>query len=151
MGILCFAEVSTIDVWYCSKCQQGSADSSRPLVTTIKTAARKSDRPRQLIDYRNMNAHLPSDPGRFMKILASKAVEEGYFKTYQAADLTDEWIYGAGMDEPFVVKSPEGLGMTMPSRDITVTQIAKLVGGDKVIEVIGEPQSRPVDAAVSDS
>lgn len=40
-----------------------------------------------------------------------------------------EWIYGEeGMLEPFVVETPEGLGMSMPKRDITVGEIAELIG-----------------------
>ncbi|GAA5993296.1 hypothetical protein JCM10908_001418 [Rhodotorula pacifica] len=66
-----------------------------------------------------------------------------------------EWIYGArrtsadtgdgeiggrgggeGMMEPFVVESPEGLGMEMPRAGISVRVVADLVGPDTPLEVI---------------
>jgi len=40
-----------------------------------------------------------------------------------------DWVYGEnGMLEPFVVEKPEGLGMSMPRRDISVGEIAELIG-----------------------
>lgn len=43
--------------------------------------------------------------------------------------LTDEWLAGPqGMQEPFWVEKPEGLGMKMPHGDMTVGEVAEVVG-----------------------
>lgn len=41
------------------------------------------------------------------------------------------------MREPIVIEKPDGLGMKMPSEDITIEEIAEIVGEATPVEVIG--------------
>lgn len=41
------------------------------------------------------------------------------------------------MREPIVIEKPDGLGMKMPSVDLTVDDVAELVGEETPLEVIG--------------
>lgn len=91
------------------------------------------------MDYANLAAHLPSDVDKWMRVVATRNVVEGAFKVYEGKDLTDDWLWGEeSMLQPFVVQSPEGLGMEMPSRDMTIPEIAAVVGPNTPIEVIGK-------------
>lgn len=64
-----------------------------------------------------------------MRVLETRQVVEGQFKTFKGKELTDEWIWsGVGFLEPFVVEEEEGLGMKMPSRDMGIQEIATVVG-----------------------
>lgn len=73
-----------------------------------------------------------------MRQIESKSVIEGQFRVYRGEELTDEWIYGnESMREPFVVEEVAGLEMEMPSAEITIGEIARIVGGTTPIEVIG--------------
>lgn len=55
------------------------------------------------------------------------------------SDLSLSWVEEdeTAMREPIVIENPDGLGMKMPSSNLTVDDIAKLVGEDTPVEVIG--------------
>lgn len=127
--------IATIDKWYCATCV---SNASTPLETTYRVAPRKSSRENRVeLDYSNLNQHLNSDPERWQKVIATKVVIEGAFKSMKAEELTEEWLYSdAGMVEPFVIIDPLGLGMLMPSKEITIQDICRIVGGSAPIEVI---------------
>lgn len=50
-----------------------------------------------------------------------------------------EWLENddSAMREPFVVETPEGLGMKMPDEGFSVDDVAEIVGEDTLVEVIG--------------
>lgn len=75
----------------------------------------------------------------------------------QAADVTLAWLNSAedAFREPIIIEDPAGLGMRMPgwpsdngpgsegSSDFDVDDVAKIVGGDTPVEVIGDCSERP--------
>lgn len=74
-----------------------------------------------------------------MKVLATRPITTGAFRTYKAEDLTDEWLWDRpdeAFREPFAVESPEGLGMRMPRGNLPIEEIARIVGEDTPLEVI---------------
>lgn len=95
---------------------------------------RKSGRAtKSQIDYSNLHMHLPASVDRWSHVIAARKqsgqIKPDQFARKQPHELTTEWIHGPdGMLEPFVVETPDGLGMRMPKRDITVTEIADLIG-----------------------
>ena len=53
------------------------------------------------------------------------------FRKMKAEEITNEWIWGEGtgaFDEPFLIEQPQGLGMKMPPADMSIQEIAKVVG-----------------------
>jgi hypothetical protein len=40
------------------------------------------------------------------------------------------------MKKPTVILEPDGLGMSMPDKDITVTRISELVGKDRIVDCL---------------
>ncbi|KAF9456493.1 jumonji superfamily protein [Collybia nuda] len=127
-------DVETIDKWYCKSCLE--ADSTRSI--TFKAPARKSYRKRTLRDYANLNSGLESDPNRWVRILEGKQISGDPFKRPEGSDVGLEWLEGDenAMTEPIIIERPEGLGMKMPSDDITVDDIAELLGDEMLVEVI---------------
>lgn len=57
----------------------------------------------------------------------------------QGSELTLEWLANDenAMTEPLLVEKPEGLGMQMPDPELTVADIAQIVGPDTPVEVMG--------------
>ncbi|GAA6059125.1 hypothetical protein JCM10212_003872 [Sporobolomyces blumeae] len=154
-----------LDKWYCRPCLDSSLSTPNPLAISYKLAPtpvtddatvlsssepthpasasrRKSNRAtRQLLDYSNLNAHLPASVDRWSSVIhartASGQIKPDALERKRMVDITDEWVYGdEGMKEPFVVEVPEGLGMRMPRSDITVAEIAQLIGPETPLEVI---------------
>ena len=41
------------------------------------------------------------------------------------------------MEEPIVIETPEGLGMKMPPKELSVTDISEILGETTPVEVIG--------------
>ncbi|GAA5909279.1 [Histone H3]-lysine-36 demethylase [Sporobolomyces salmoneus] len=151
----------SIDKWFCQACLTASLSTATPLAISYKTTStpiastssatslsanipnvRKSGRStKSQIDYANLNEHLPASVDRWSHVIsartASGQIKPDRFERKKPSDLTLDWIYGEeGMLEPFVVESPEGLGMSMPRRDITVGEIAELIGSQTPLEVI---------------
>ncbi|GAA5871428.1 hypothetical protein JCM16303_000751 [Sporobolomyces ruberrimus] len=149
-----------IDKWYCSACLTASLATPTPLTISYKLSpsnpnpiaststannapsVRKSGRAtKSQIDYSNLHSHLPASVDRWTHVIAARTatghIKPDKFKRKKAEELTMEWIYGEeGMLEPFVVETPEGLGMSMPKRDISVGEIAELIGTQTPLEVI---------------
>ena len=67
-----------------------------------------------------------------------KTIKPDPFKRMQGADVTAEWLETdpTAMTEPIVIEKPDGLGMEMPE-DLTVADVAEIVGADTPVEVIG--------------
>ena len=54
-------------------------------------------------------------------------------------ELSLEWVNtnDLALSEPVIIEEPDGLGMEMPQDDLTVSDIADLVGRDTPVEVMG--------------
>lgn len=109
-------------------------------VITLRAPARKSSRKRTTLDYANLDSGMHTDPNRWMRMLEGKKIKESTFKKMNGADVGLEWLESddSAMREPFIVETPEGLGMKMPDADFTVDDVAEAVGEDTPVEVIGE-------------
>lgn len=105
-------------------------DGPSPLRTVFKDAPRKSQRATLTkLDYANLEANLPADPSRWLRVIETRQVTKDAFARMQAQDLDDEWLWSASSFlEPFIIDKPEGLGMQMPSKDIGIQEIAQRVG-----------------------
>ncbi|KAI5481779.1 PHD finger protein 8 [Pseudohyphozyma bogoriensis] len=111
-------------------CDNWHAIESRP-------PPRKSSRAVKQLDYANLNSHLPADVDRWTRVLESKKVTEGKFKSVKADSLTQEWLWSdEAMREPFFIEKPEGLGMKMPPNDMSIQAIAQEVGPNTPLDVI---------------
>lgn len=121
--------------WYCTDCL-----SSNPKLTiTFRPPPRQSSRKRQSINYANLDSGLGADPEKWVKVLEKKTILENKFRKFKDGNELgcDDWLWGGAGDagdaeesmmEPIIIESPEGLGMKMPSNDITVTEVARIVG-----------------------
>ena len=71
-------------------------------------------------------------------MMHGKTIKPDPFKRMQGADVTAEWLETdpTAMTEPIVIEKPDGLGMEMPE-DLTVADVAEIVGADTPVEVIG--------------
>jgi len=120
---------------YCKSCFD--VDSNR--VITLKPPTRKSSRKRTHLDYANLDSGLQSDPNRWTRILEGKKVKDDNFRRMKGSDVGLEWLESddSAMQEPFVVESPDGLGMKMPGGEFSVEDVAEVVGEDTPVEVIG--------------
>jgi hypothetical protein len=121
---------------YCEACTK--ADPTR--IMTFKTPARKSSRKRTQRDYANLNSGLGSDPNRWLRMLETKEIKKDPFKRLQGSDL-ESWLEDDedALREPIIIEQPEGLGMKMPPKDLTVEHVAEYIGEDTPLEVIGKP------------
>ncbi|KAM0748242.1 Clavaminate synthase-like protein, partial [Meredithblackwellia eburnea MCA 4105] len=55
----------------------------------------------------------------------------------KAEDVNRQWVLGEeGMREPFWVREPEGLGMKMPDKDMSIGAVSEAVGVHTSVEVI---------------
>ena len=121
---------------YCEACTK--VDPTR--IMTFKTPARKSSRKRTQRDYANLNSGLGSDPKRWLRLLETKEIKKDPFKRLQGSEL-ESWLEEDedALREPIIIEQPEGLGMKMPPRDLTVEHVAEYIGEDTPLEVIGKP------------
>lgn len=105
---------------------------------TLKAPARKSSRKRTQRDYANLNSGLGSDPNRFLRMLETKEVKKDPFRRMKGGEL-DAWLHEdeTALREPIIIEQPDGLGMKMPPRDLTVEHVAEYIGEDTPLEVIG--------------
>jgi F-box/leucine-rich repeat protein 10/11 len=105
---------------------------------TLKAPARKSARKRTQRDYANLNSGLGSDPNRWQRMIESKDIKKDPFRRMQGSEL-ESWLEDENaLREPIIIEQPEGLGMKMPPRDLTVEHVAEYIGEDTPLEVIGK-------------
>lgn len=71
--------------------------------------------------------------------MRGKTIQPDPFKRMHGSEVAIEWLESdpSAMREPIVIEKPEGLGLKMPE-DITVTDIAEILGPSTPVEVIGE-------------
>jgi hypothetical protein len=89
-------------------------------------------------------APMPTSSGgvelnKWIAIAESKVYIPDSFRRMNGSDIGLEWILSDenAMKEPIVVENPEGLGMKMPGKEMTVRDVAREVGPDTHVEVIG--------------
>lgn len=105
---------------------------------TLKAPARKSARKRPQRDYANLNSGLGSDPNRWQRMIESKEIKKDPFRRMQGSEL-ESWLEDENaLREPIIIEQPDGLGMKMPPRDLTVEHVAEYIGEDTPLEVIGK-------------
>ncbi|KAI0028349.1 hypothetical protein K488DRAFT_80716 [Vararia minispora EC-137] len=128
-------DLSVIDKWYCQHCREENPGR----VVTMKPPARKSARKKPIRDYANLHVGSDSADARaWVQMLSSKSFAADLFKRMAGAELCQEWLNSdpSAMKEPVVIPDPDGLGMKMPPRDLTVGRIAQMLGVDMPVEVI---------------
>jgi F-box/leucine-rich repeat protein 10/11 len=72
-------------------------------------------------------------------MLEGKPILKESFKRMKGEDVCLSWLEQDphAMEEPAVIETPEGLEMKMPPKDLTVADIAKILGEATPVEVIG--------------
>lgn len=72
-------------------------------------------------------------------MLEGKSIKDDPFKRMQGSEVGLEWLEADedAMREPIVIEVPEGLGMKMPPKSLTVDEVAEIVGEETPVEVIG--------------
>ncbi|KAJ2956101.1 hypothetical protein NQZ79_g7998 [Umbelopsis isabellina] len=123
-------QCESINSFHCQNCatEQDSTIHKQPI--------RKSDRQHTKLNYADMNEGLTGDEKIWEKIINSKEFATDPFKRYRGSDFSIDTIRENGLDQPIVFEQPDDLDMTMPSPDITVRDIADLIGGDQHVDVI---------------
>lgn len=89
---------------------------------------RKSQRERVRLNYADLNNGKTADQEIWKRILNAHTFVKDPFKRYHGSQVTLELLRKTGMREPFVIESPDGLDMQMPSQSITVNDIADAIG-----------------------
>jgi hypothetical protein len=133
------ADFNDSSLRYCKSCLANKPG----LGITLLPPTRKSNRKRARLDYANIEAGLPSDqsdPNRWMHVIRDKTIHPDTFRRVKGEDLSREWLEQdpLAMTEPIVIENAEGLGMRMPGKEFTVSNVAELVGPDTPVEVMGE-------------
>ncbi|KAF9567653.1 Clavaminate synthase-like protein [Agrocybe pediades] len=130
-------DIASIAKWYCKTC----TDTDPTRIMTLKAPARKSSRKRIMRDYASLNDGLSSDPTRFMRMINARQEDGEFrdpFKRMKGNDLNDTWLEEDedALREPIVIEQPDGLGMKMPPKDLTVEHVAEYIGEDVTLEVM---------------
>lgn len=104
----------------------------------VKPEQRKSNRSHERLNYAQLNEGTAAGDERiWKKLLQVKHFKKEQFKRYEASEVNLDLIRKTGMREPFLIEKNEpALDMKMPPSDISVHQIAQLVGEDTLVDVI---------------
>lgn len=113
---------------------------------TRKAPTRKSSRKRTQRDYANLDSGVSFDRVRWARVLGEKETKGDPFRRMHGTELSLAWVEEdeTAMREPIVIEKPDGLGMKMPSTDLTVDDVAELVGEDTPLEVIGRSTCKTI-------
>lgn len=125
---------------YCADCLV--EDPSRSITfKPDKGPTRKSTRMTAKIDYATLNEGVQADPKRWMRYLETKRIVMHSFPRMKGADVTMAWLTENedAMTQPIIIEDPDGLGMKMPDPSFTVSDVARLVGENEKVEVLGTP------------
>ncbi|KDQ12344.1 hypothetical protein BOTBODRAFT_34637 [Botryobasidium botryosum FD-172 SS1] len=128
-------DLANIDKWYCDPCREANPNQ----VITYKPPARKSGRTTRKRDYANLHAGIDTDAAtRWLQLIQTKKIKKDPFKRMLGSDVSISWLEHdeTALLEPIVVEEPEGLGMKMPDKSLTVNDVAELVGPSTPLEVI---------------
>lgn len=140
---------------YCKECLQKNSK----LTITHKVPTRKSSRKRAQPLYLSSSASAApaSSTNKWLKVIETKAFAKDLFQRMIGSEVTKEWLQtdDTAFLEPFVIESPDGLGMWMPGWKtgeesvgdgdaahgaFGVDDVCRIVGGDTPVEVIGMPK-----------
>ncbi|KAA1103207.1 JmjC domain-containing histone demethylation protein 1 [Puccinia graminis f. sp. tritici] len=141
--------IDIIEKWFCGNCTKKDPN----LQAIYKEPPRKSSRAKaKKINYSDLSNDPLTDPDRFVKLADTKKnVIDGFdvpstgphkaFRKMKPEELSLEWLVNdpQAMTEPIVIDDSAGLraqGMRMPSPELTISQIAELVGPETPVEVI---------------
>ncbi|KAI0065496.1 jumonji protein [Artomyces pyxidatus] len=130
-------ELEAIDKWFCDSCREQAPTR----VITFKPPARKSTRNKAVRDYAHMHTGVASDSSKWAQMLEHKSFGKDNFRRMEGSQLSQEWLDNdpTAMTEPVLVEEPQGLGMKMPDRNLSVDDIAEIMGRDTTVEVIDVP------------
>lgn len=135
--------VDRIETYHCPEC----VPKHGPTTYKPHQQQRKSSRSQARLNYADLNeGNAAGDERIWGKLLAVKSFKRDKFKRYTANQVNMDLLRKTGLREPFVVEQNEPeLDMRMPKNDITVYDIARLVGGDdhpvEVIDVASQSES----------
>lgn len=104
---------------------------------SIDKSVRKSSRSSTRLNYADLNEGTAAGDERiWQRLLQAKQFQTNPFPRYTANQINLALFRKTGLREPLIIEKNEPeLGMRMPT-DLTVTQIADLVGRDRPLEVI---------------
>ncbi|KAG8874642.1 JmjC domain-containing histone demethylation protein 1 [Tulasnella sp. 331] len=143
-------DLALVDKWYCKECLQ----TNPKLTITYKLPTRKSSRKRAQPIYLSSSSSsaLASSSNKWLEIIETKALSKDRFQRKLGSEVTKAWLQtdDTAFREPFVIESPEGLGMQMPGWKngeegvsdeeahvaFDVDDVCRIVGGDTPLEVI---------------
>ncbi|KAJ2089912.1 JmjC domain-containing histone demethylation protein 1 [Coemansia sp. RSA 986] len=126
------SECERIDKYHCKRCVEKHGPSSYK-----GPALRRSSRKHAGVDYSKLNEGQPATFNQYLLRLDDHEFDEDNFEHLKDGHtVTADWIKHRETNDPFIVESPDGLGMKMPDSDTTVSDIAKLIGEDTSISVM---------------
>ncbi|KAH8110283.1 Clavaminate synthase-like protein [Phellopilus nigrolimitatus] len=132
-------DLEVLDKWFCKPCQ--TADPKRTI--TLKPPARKSSRKKPARDYASLHNGVPAaGPDKWHALLQAKDAAGAFardpFRHMNGSELSLDWVDSdpSALLEPVLVETPDGLGMSMPPADLTVADVARIVGEDTPVEVM---------------
>lgn len=72
-------------------------------------------------------------------MLEGKPILKDSFKRMKGEDICLAWLEQDphAMEEPIIIEAQEGLGMTMPPKELSIAGISDILGEATPIEVIG--------------
>eukprot|EP00158_Paraphelidium_tribonemae_P004896 Partr_v1_DN27039_c0_g1_i3_m29245 putative demethylase len=127
-------------IWYHGSCVGVDAVSSRDILEyhcprcepefgeSLYLQKRKSGRSREKLNYLDINNGVLKPLSKIEEMLASKTFQESPFAKMHGKDFSMDYIRVNGFSEPVLFPHSDGLGMKMPKSNITVMEIAQVVG-----------------------
>ncbi|KAJ1972581.1 JmjC domain-containing histone demethylation protein 1 [Dimargaris verticillata] len=130
---LAAAECQRIKRYHCQTCQPTAG----PTVYYAQRTLRRSGRAHTVINYADLNEGVAGDVYKYTKLLQARTFAPSPFPVFETGQfLTATWLETHGLDEPILVRKPQGLGLVMPSPDLSVDEIAQLIGPETPVDVI---------------
>jgi len=95
------------------------------------------------LDYANLHAGLDAsstDGSKWIRVIETKDIQPDAFKRVQGSEVNSDWLEQDpdALREPIVIEKPDGLGMRMPDKGLTVADVSEIVGPLTPVEVIGQ-------------
>ncbi|KAI7833119.1 hypothetical protein BX661DRAFT_179205 [Kickxella alabastrina] len=126
------SECGRIDKYHCHKCieEHGLSSYNGP-------ALRRSGRSHAPVDYTKLNEGQPATFNQYLlRLDGHEFLDNEFERLDDGSEVTLEWIRNRDTNNPFIVKSAAGLGMSMPDPAMTVSDIAKEIGEDTSVSVM---------------
>ncbi|KAJ1979864.1 JmjC domain-containing histone demethylation protein 1 [Dimargaris xerosporica] len=130
---LAAAECQRIKRYHCQACQPAAG----PTIYYAQKTLRRSGRAHTVINYADLNDGVAGDVYKYTKLLQARTFTPAPFPAFETGQiLTAAWLETHGLDEPVLVRKPQGLDLIMPSPDLSVDEIAQLIGSETPVDVI---------------